>query len=377
LERLTITRSPAPPRGFADSGRFYLRPVGLLRGTAAAHAVDAGAALRLAGGPIAFSACELIVRMRDRAEASWMPVDGLASWRRGLSKSDNEAFATLIERLVAPRPPLAGASMDRTRIMGIVNVTPDSFSDGGQFAGTDQAIEHGIGLAQAGADIVDVGGESTRPGAEPVSEAAEQERVIPVVRKLVDKGVTVSVDTRNPATMRLAAAAGARMINDVTALSHTEYSVAVAAETGLPVILMHSAGDPRVMQDDPTYDHAALDVYDRLERRLEACAVVGIPRERIAADPGIGFGKTVAHNMRLIEWASLFHGLGCPVLIGASRKSTISRIAGPGAQDASARLPGSLTLAQAAWDQGVQLVRVHDVAETRQSLAVWRAIDGA
>lgn len=377
MERLTITRSPAPPRGFADSERLYLRPVGLLRGAAAAHAIDAGAALRLAGGPIAFSACELVLRMAQQARASWLPIEALDAWRDTLAGAESDRVTALIDRLVTPRAPRAGLSMDRPRIMGVVNVTPDSFSDGGQFDGPGQAIDHGTSLAQAGADIVDVGGESTRPGAEPVSEAVEQERVIPVIRGLVDNGVTVSVDTRNPATMRLAATAGAQMINDVTALSHADDSVAVAAKTGLPVVLMHSAGDPRVMQDDPTYDHAALDVYDSLERRLEACAATGIPRDQITVDPGIGFGKTAAHNMRLIEWASLFHGLGCPVLIGASRKSTIARIAGPSARDPSARLPGSLTLAQAAWDQGVQLVRVHDVAETRQSLAVWRAIDGA
>jgi len=258
--------------------------------------------------------------------------------------------------------------------MGVVNVTPDSFSDGGQFADVDRAIEHGLGLAQAGADFVDVGGESTRPGAEPVSVEAEQARALPVVRGLADAGVTVSIDTRTPATMTEAAKAGACLINDVTALSHADNSLSTAAKTNLPVVLMHSAGDPRVMQDDPVYDHAALDVYDSLEQRIKACIKAGMPRDRIAIDPGIGFGKTVIHNMRLIAWASMFHGLGCPVLIGASRKSTIARVAGLAAQDAACRLPGSLALAQAAWDQGVQIVRVHDVAETAQARALWQSL---
>ena len=171
-----------------------------------------------------------------------------------------------------------------------------------------------------------------------------------------------------------AANAGAHLINDVTALTHAPNSLSTAAKTHLPVVLMHSAGDPKVMQDDPVYDHAALDVYDSLKRRIAACVDSGIPRDQIIIDPGIGFGKTVEHNLQLIAWASMFHGLGCPLLIGASRKSTIARIAGRAAQDTSCRLPGSLALAQAAWDQGVQIVRIHDVAETVQALALWQSL---
>ena len=233
--------------------------------------------------------------------------------------------------------------------MGIVNVTPDSFSDGGQFAAAQDAVAHGRRLAASGAEIVDVGGESTRPGAHPITIEEEQARILPVVAALASEGCKVSIDTRHPATMARAAEAGAQAINDITALSHAEDSPPTAARLGLPVVLMHSAGDPRTMQDRPVYDHAALDVYDSLERQVAVGLEAGIPRDRIAIDPGFGFGKSPQHNVRLIAWAAMFHGLGCPIVVGVSRKSTIARLGGPSAQDAACRLPGSLALAQAAW----------------------------
>ncbi len=367
-------RSPAPPRGFAVSDRVYLRPVGLLRGGAATRAVDGGQARRLAGGAIAFSACEVVTRSPEGATIAWLPVSDLDPWRDSLDTASRARVTPVIERLTAPRAALGGIALDSPKLMGVVNVTPDSFSDGGALSSSDAAIAHARSMAGAGAAIIDVGGESTRPGAEPTTPAEEQDRVLAVVRGLAAAGHTVSIDTRNPATMTAAATAGATLINDVTALTHAADSVQCARDSGRAVILMHSAGDPTVMQDDPVYDHAALDVYDRLEGRIVACEAAGLMRARIAVDPGIGFGKTVAHNLRLISWTSLLHGLGCAVAIGVSRKSTIGRVAGGMADDPRHRVPGSLALAQAAWDQGAQILRVHDVAETTQALSLWKAL---
>ena len=375
MERLTVTRSPAPPRGFGDSERAYLLPTALLRGESARRALAGGAALPLAGGPVAFAACEVVVRAPGAARASWLEVPALKRWRDSLA--DPAPLDQLLERLCAPRPPFAAIPLDRPRLMGVVNVTPDSFSDGGRFRDAERAIARGRALADVGADIVDVGGESTRPGAEPIAPEEEQARAVPVVRALAEAGLTVSIDTRNPATMAAAAAAGAAIINDVSALAHHPDSAARAAATGCAVVLMHSAGDPRSMQDRPAYDHVALDVYDALAARVAAAEAAGIARTRLAVDPGFGFGKTPAHNLRLVDWLALLHGLGCALVVGASRKSTIARIAGGMAEDAGGRLAGSLALATAAWDRGAQILRVHDVAETAQALALWRALGNA
>lgn len=256
--------------------------------------------------------------------------------------------------------------------MGILNVTADSFSDGGQFLDRDAAIARGLELQRIGVDIVDVGGESTRPGAQPVSLEEERARVLPVVKALAKAGAIVSVDTRHPAIMREAVAAGAAIINDVTALEGDPHSLATAAECGVPVILMHMQGEPQTMQVNPRYDSAALDIYDYLTRRLEACATAGIDPSRVVVDPGIGFGKTLAHNLQLFEQLALFQGLGCAVLLGASRKSFISKLH-PGATAPKQRLAGSLAAALFGLQRGVQILRVHDVAETSQAVAVWQA----
>ena len=373
MERLTLARGPLPSR-LAASEKLYLRPVALLRGDAAGRACAAGVALPLAAGGIAFAAVEVVVR-GEAAIAAWLAIAALDDWRRRLDAASDARVGALLDRLTGARPPFAGVAMAGPHLMGVVNVTPDSFSDGGRFADADAAIAHGLALAKAGAAILDVGGESTRPAAEPVSVADEQARALPVVRGLAAAGLAVSIDTRNPATMAAAAQAGAVAINDVTALAHRPDSLAAAAATGLAVILMHSRGDPRVMQDDPVYDHAALDVYDALAARVTVAEAAGIARSRIMIDPGFGFAKTPAHNMRLVSWLAMLHGLGCPLLLGVSRKSTIARLGGAAAHDVGARLPGSLALAQAGLDQGAQMLRVHDVAETAQALALWRALE--
>ncbi len=257
--------------------------------------------------------------------------------------------------------------------MGVVNVTPDSFSDGGDFADARVAIDQGRALSGAGAAIIDVGGESTRPGSDPVPIGEELDRVLPVVEALAADGITVSIDTRKAEVMRAARDAGARMINDVSALTHDAKALDAAARSGAPVALMHTRGDPKTMQVNPVYDCAPLDVYDYLEARIAACVAAGIDHARIVVDPGIGFGKTpTGHNIEILRNLGVYHGLGCPVLLGVSRKSFIGRLAG--VEEAKRRLPGSLAAALAALDQGVQMIRVHDVAETAQALAVWNAL---
>jgi dihydropteroate synthase len=280
-------------------------------------------------------------------------------------------------RLSAPRLPVCGLGLDRPRIMGVVNVTPDSFSDGGRHLATPDAVAHARALAEAGADILDLGGESTRPGAEPVPAAQEIARVVPVIAALRAGGLTlpISIDTRKAAVARAAFDAGADILNDVSALTYDPDSLALAAASGRAVCLMHAQGDPRTMQDAPTYDDVLLDVYAFLEARVAAAEVAGIVRARILVDPGIGFGKTVQHNLDLVRGLAALHGLGCGILFGASRKRFIGTIGG--APDPAARLPGSIAVALEALRQGAQVIRVHDVAETRQAVALWRALNGS
>ena len=256
--------------------------------------------------------------------------------------------------------------------MGVVNVTPDSFSDGGCFLEPAAAIARGRSLHAEGADIVDVGGESTRPGAAPVPVADEIGRVLPVVEALAASGILVSIDSRKAEVMRAAIAAGARMINDVTALRDDPDSLEVAGASGCLVVLMHSQGEPATMQREPTYVAAPLDVFDHLEQRIQAWTAAGFDRRRLLIDPGIGFGKTVAHNVEILSRLGLYLALGTPILLGVSRKSFIARLAA--AAPAAGRLPGSLAAALAGIAQGVAVVRVHDVAATRQCLLIWQAL---
>ena len=317
---------------------------------------------------------EVLVRAPGGVVAASAGTGEIRDWALGEGEEVAACVETLLARLSAPRPPFAGLAVDRPLIMGIVNVTPDSFSDGGETPDTDSAIERGRAMAAAGAAIIDVGGESTRPGSRPVTVAEERDRVVPVVRTLAADGLVVSIDSRHAQVMAAAIEAGAAVINDVTALTADPGSIDLAAASGAPVILMHMQGEPGTMQDDPRYDHAALDIYDYLEARVAACEKAGIGRQRIAVDPGIGFGKTVAHNAGIIGHLGLFHGLGCVVVLGASRKSFIGRLSkGEPAQE---RIPGSIAAALAGAAQGVHIIRVHDVAETRQALAVWGAIGG-
>ena len=284
---------------------------------------------------------------------------------------DRNKAAAVLENLYKPRADFAGLEMAKPHLMGVVNTTPDSFSDGGAHLAPATAIASGMAMCQAGASVIDIGGESTRPGAAPITRNQELARVLPPITGLARQNIRLSIDTRHAEVMTRACAAGAAIINDVEALRR-DGALDAAAESGAPVIIMHMQGQPENMQDEPHYEFAPVDIYQFLEERVDAVVAAGIAKSHIAVDPGFGFGKTVAHNLQILNWLSLFHGLGVPILFGASRKSTIAKLSKD--EPANQRLAGSLTLAMAAYRQGAQLLRVHDVGETAQALAVEQAL---
>lgn len=268
----------------------------------------------------------------------------------------------------------AGLDLDAPRVMGVVNVTPDSFSDGGVHADPQAAIATGLAMAAAGADIIDVGGESTRPGSAPVPPELEQARVVPVIRALAARGLRISVDTRNAATMAAALDAGAAIVNDVSALTHDPAAAALVARRGCPVVLMHMRGTPATMNAEANYADVAAEVTAELAVRIEAAQRAGIARSAIAIDPGIGFAKQAEHSVALLRRLPELAVLGYPILVGVSRKSFLGRISGEA--EASRRLPASLAAALFAVYQGAQILRVHDVMETIQALKMWQALAG-
>ena len=330
-----------------------------------------GKVARLAGGLSWFASVELL-KLDDfdrRISSDLLPVEGIES-------RFDEDMATQWSALTDIRSPLQlGARtvrLDQPQVMGIVNATPDSFSDGGLFADANAAAEAGADMASQGAAIIDVGGESTRPGAKPVWEGEEIERIGPIVRQLTAGGAAVSIDTRKADVMTAALEAGARLINDVSALTYDDRSANIVAAAGAPVVLMDHKGKPETMQDDPRYDDVLVEIYQWFEDRIAAAVEAGIARDKILIDPGFGFGKNVAHNLELMNGLALFHSLGCPIVVGASRKRTIGALSGEVPSDK--RLGGSIAFALKAAEQGAQIVRVHDVFETVQALRIWRGL---
>lgn len=334
-------------------------PLGLLTGEAAAHAVGAGTAFPLAGGPVAFSMVEILGGEAPGSDSEYV--------------SAAERPAAIAALGTAPAP-FAGLDLSRPVVMGVVNVTPDSFSDGGDFFDPARAIDRALKLAEEGAAIVDIGGESTRPGADPMPVSDEIARILPVIEAAVAAGITVSVDTRRSRVMRAAIDAGARIVNDITALTDDPDALGVVAASDASVVLMHMQGRPETMQQAPSYRLASYDIFAWLSARVDACVAAGLPRGRIAVDPGIGFGKTDAHNMEILRRAGAFHGTGCAVAIGVSRKSFIGRIAG--IENPKDRLPGTVAATMLALSRGVQIHRVHDVAAAVQAIAIWQAGSG-
>ncbi len=326
--------------------RAYWKPVLMLDRDGATHSIG--------GTDIRFSHIDKIVRgeVPERVAIDDVPKD-------------------VIERITRARQlPKSTATL----IMGIVNVTPDSFSDGGRFDDAHSAKAHAMQLIEEGADIVDIGGESTRPGADDVDAAEEARRVVPVVEHVAKASphAVISVDTRKASVAETAIGAGATLFNDVSALSYDPMSAGVAAQSGAYVCLMHASGTPKDMQSKTDYAQVVFDVYDYLEKRIEAAVDDGISRDKLIVDPGIGFGKTTAQNLQLLANIQVFHGLGVPVLIGASRKRFVGEITGVEAADQ--RLAGSLAIALDAARRGAHIVRVHDVAQTRQAFDMDRAL---
>jgi dihydropteroate synthase len=330
----------------------YYRPI------ASVDPLRPAGALPLAGGWCWFSQVEVLRRDAPPEVRPIAQVPGEV--RDGLS---------------APRAAFGGLPMDRPQIMGILNVTPDSFSDGGRFFAAEAALAQARAMADA-ADVLDIGGESTRPGAAEVPVEEEVARTAPLIAALRAGGLLapISIDTRKAGVAKAALAAGAGIVNDVAAMGFDPEMASVVAAAGAPIILMHSVGTPATMQNDPRYEDVLLDVYDFLKERIAAAEAAGIARDRIMVDPGIGFGKTAEHNLLLIRRFSLFHALGVPLLLGASRKRFIGTY---GQQPvAERRVPGSLAVALAGVAQGAQVLRVHDVDETRQALRLWQAVNG-
>jgi len=355
------------------SEHCYLRPIAL----ADSPQSEEGEAIRLAGGLAYASRFALIERAGARITArTRYTVRELEAALPGLPDTVREQWDNL-QRIHAPLQ-LGSRTirLDQPQVMGILNVTPDSFSDGGQFL-DDPAVAHAhaAAMVEAGAAIIDVGGESTRPGAAAVWEGDELKRAIPAVERLAAMGAAISIDTRRPAVMEAALAAGAHILNDVSALRHDPRSMEFAARCAAPVVLMHAPGEGEDLHTGGAYRDVVLDVFDWLAERRDAALAAGIARERIVLDPGIGFGKSVADNLALLNALPLFHALGQPLLLGVSRKRMIGALSNEAA--AHQRLGGSLLLAAKGLDAGVQVLRVHDVAETVQGVRVWRGLRDA
>ena len=355
------------------SQTHYLRPIGF----ADSPQSEDGEALRLAGGLVYASRFALIEREGGKVAArARYSLPELRAALPGLPEAVQTQFDNL-QRIHAPlQCGPRTIRLDQPQVMGILNVTPDSFSDGGKFMDDpDTANAHASAMLEAGAAIIDVGGESTRPGAAAVWEGDELKRVIPAIERLAAAGAAISTDTRRPAVMEAALAAGAQVINDVSALRHDPRSLEFAARAGVPVVLMHAPGEGEDLHGSASYADVVLDVFDWLAARRDAALAAGIARDKIVLDPGIGFGKSVAENLLLLNALPLFHALGQPLLLGASRKRLIGALSAEA--PAHQRLGGSLALAMKGLEAGVQLLRVHDVAETVQAVHVWRGLKDA
>ena len=325
-----------------------------------------GDVARLAGGMLWFAAYEVIAGKQRRTVA-------IADLDQVLGQ--DEAAMRIHRAITTPRAPLMLGErvlrLDQPHVAGILNVTPDSFSDGGTLENDPgAAADAGFDMAAKGASLIDLGGESTRPGAKPVWEGDEVARVLPVVERLVKSGTIVSIDTRKATVMEAALAAGAHIINDVSALLWDERALEVVAKATCPIILMHSPDPTKGPHGGAGYGDVLIEVYDWLDARVAAVVAAGIDRARLIVDPGIGFGKSLADNLALLNGLAIFHGLGCPIMLGASRKRLIGALSNEA--PVGERLGGSMALAMKGADAGVQFLRVHDVAETVQAVRVWR-----
>jgi dihydropteroate synthase len=351
---------------------IYLRPTGFVESPQRHD----GATARLAGTMLWFSQIELVDKDAGRRLIDVREWDAFVAT---LPNDKKDRVTQLYARLTAPRPALQMGQrtirLDQPQVMGIINMTPDSFSDGGKNADIDAAADAAFAMTSAGAAIIDIGGESTRPGAPVVWEGDEIARVEPLVKRLSASGTALSIDTRKAAVMEAAVAAGATMINDVSALLYDDRGFEVAKALDVPVVLMHAPSQGSDPHKGGDYEDVVLDVFDWLEARVDAAEAAGISRDKILVDPGIGFGKSLAENLAIINNLSIYHGLGCPILFGASRKRMIGALSNEATVEQ--RLGGSIFLAMKAVEQGAQIIRVHDAAESVQAIQVWRGLRDA
>lgn len=359
------------------SDHIYIRPIGFASGPQA----EDGRAVRLAGGMV-YAHRFAVVQTRDGEVAErWLcnpdTIEGvLGNLPAGLSAEAGEQWANLTRSHAPLECGARTIRFDQPQVMGILNVTPDSFSDGGEFLDKPEAGRaHASAMLEAGAAIIDIGGESTRPGAVATWEGDEKTRVIPAVEYCAAMGAAISVDTRRAGVLEAALEAGAHIANDVSAMRFDPRSMELAASSGCPIILMHAPGNEGDLHANGTYQNVVFDVFEWLRDRRDAALAAGVAREKIVLDPGIGFGKSLADNLALINALPLFHALGQPLLLGASRKRMVGALSNEAPVDQ--RLGGSLALAIAGMNAGVQLLRVHDVAETVQARNVWRGLRDA
>ena len=354
---------------------LYLRPTGFLE----SPQQHDGANARLAGGMLWFTQVEVIDKAGAATTRALIAVREWEAFVAGLPADKQARCNLLYGRMTGPRTALQMGErtirLDQPQLMGIINMTPDSFSDGGKNADIEAAASAAIAMSSAGAAIIDIGGESTRPGAPLVWEGDEISRVQPLIQRLASSGTAVSIDTRKAAVMEAAVAAGSRMINDVSALLFDERAVEVAKALDVPVVLMHAPSQSSDPHKGGEYGDVVTEVFDWLESRVDAVEAAGIPRAKILVDPGIGFGKSLSDNLAIINNLGIYHAIGCPILFGASRKRMIGALSNEASVEA--RLGGSIFLAMKAVEQGAHILRVHDVPETVQAVQVWRGLRDA
>ncbi len=362
----------------SPSASLYFRPTAFID---APFNLD-GQFARLAGGMQFFAAWDVIaVEAGRRLPQRLIPVDRIDQFLGRLTAEQSAAARVTITNATSPRAPLTlGARtvrLDQPQVMGILNMTPDSFSGGSDcLSDPSAAAALGVSMAEAGAAIIDIGGESTRPGAQVVWEQDEIERVAPVIERLAASGTAISIDTRKGAVIEAALHRGAHIVNDVSALLFDDRALGIVASAKCPVVLMHFPGKPSDPHNAAPYSDPLIEVYDWLSDRIEAVVAGGVDRAQIIIDPGIGFGKSVSENLAILNGLSLFHTLGCPILLGASRKRMIGALSNEA--PTGQRLGGSIALALKGAEQGAQIIRVHDVQESVQALRVWRGLrDGA
>jgi dihydropteroate synthase len=326
-----------------------------------------------------FSHIEYVARDGTSTQRQLVPVREWDAFAAALPQTASARCTLLLQRITVARAELQMGTrrigLDQPQVMAIINATPDSFSDGGKNLDPEIAAETAFAMLRAGASIIDIGGESTRPNAPLIGEGEELDRVVPLIRKLAQAGAAISIDTRKASVMEGALQAGATMINDISALVYDERALEVARNSNAPVVLMHAPSQGADPHKDGTYDDVVYDVFDWLEQRVSEVEAAGISRDKILVDPGIGFGKSLADNLAIINNLVIYHGLGCALLFGASRKRLIGALSNT--EDAKVRLGGSIFLAMKAVERGAHIVRVHDAAETVQAIQVWRGLRDA